>query len=242
MPWKCPVCGYENSDDALFCIKCGAQKPSEQTVVTPSPQPPAPTAPQPPSPTAPDQSVQPPSPPTPPPAPTAPSPDQSVQPPSPPTPPPPPTTPPVPPAPQPPSPPTSPPAPTTPPAPTLAQQQVVVPPPTPQPTARYYILFINTPYSGLINQKVPLSFDIFPSISIGRSPENVIIVPDPEVSRRHAVISLENGELYIEDLNSTNGTYIYDGKLFQPIKGKQKIEPNSIIKLGNQTIIKIIKE
>lgn len=218
MPWKCPVCGYENDDDALFCIKCGTQKPS---VTTQQPSQSAPTdvqqttVPQaPPTPVAPPQPTEAPPQPTvaqtgSPSNPPAPVPTQQVV-----------TQPPVP----------QPPAPTIPPA-----------PPTPT-SGKYYILFINTPYASLINQRVPLSFDIFPTISVGRSPENVIIVPDPEISRRHAIISLENGELYIEDLNSTNGTYVYDGKIFQPVKGKQKIEPNSIIKLGNQTMIKIIKE
>jgi pSer/pThr/pTyr-binding forkhead associated (FHA) protein len=224
MPWKCPVCGYENEDDALFCIKCGAQKPS-QTVISPQQTQPAP-APQQSTLQAPTSSA----PPQPTPQPTLPA-TQPTQPPSPQVP--------ATPEPQP-----TPQAPSTS-QPSLTQQATVAQAVVQQPvavTAKYYILFIQTPYSGLINQKVPLNFDIFPSISIGRSPENIIIVPDPEVSRRHAVISLENGELYIEDLNSTNGTYIYDGKLFQPIKGKQKIDANSIIKLGNQTIIKVVKE
>ncbi|QIW23687.1 FHA domain-containing protein [Sulfolobus sp. S-194] len=219
MPWKCPVCGYENTDDANFCIRCGAQKPTEvqstqPLQITQTPPPPPEQSPQQtPSPQveAQQQAV------TPPPPPPAdvnqapPSPQQAVSTPA-------------------------------------IQQQVVTPPPNqipPSPqqvTQKYYLLFIQTPYAGLINQKIPLSFDIFPSISVGRSPENVIIVPDPEVSRRHAVISLEGGELYIEDLNSTNGTYIYDGKLFQPVKGKQKISPNTIIKLGNQTIVKVVAE
>jgi len=225
MPWKCPVCGYENDDDALFCIKCGTQKPSMTTQQPPLPtqQPPQPTptdvqqtpvAQAPPTPVAPPQPTEAPSSPpvgqtTPPLNSPAPVPTQQVV-----------TQPPVP----------------QPPTPTVSPV-----PPTPT-SGKYYILFINTPYANLINQKVPLSFDIFPTISVGRSPENVIIIPDPEISRRHAIISLENGELYIEDLNSTNGTYVYDGKIFQPIKGKQKIDPNSIIKLGNQTMIKIIKE
>ena len=232
MPWKCPVCGYENPDDANFCLRCGAQKPAQPTVEplqqpvvaqqpdlqqqqTASTQPQQVTAQQQVPPQQPQQqvTVQ-----TTPPA-AQPQPDvtqgqpQSVQVVTPPP---------------------------TQPADQSVAQQVVTQPPTPQ--QKYYLLFIQTPYAGLINQKVPLNFDIFPSISIGRSPENVIIVPDPEVSRRHAVISLEGGELYIEDLNSTNGTYIYDGKLFQPVKGKQKIAPNSIIKLGNQTIVRIIAE
>ena len=243
MPWKCPVCGYENEDDALFCIKCGAQKPS-QTVVPPQPiqqaQPTPSVPPQTPEstpvqtqPTEPQQALPPAPQPTLPQAQTPPVPPQ-------------------PPTPQPVEPQQAqsaiqqpPPQPPQTYQPSIAQQAVTAQAVVQQPvaiTGKYYILFIQTPYSGLINQKVPLNFDIFPSISIGRSPENIIIVPDPEVSRRHAVISLENGELYIEDLNSTNGTYIYDGKLFQPIKGKQKIDANSIIKLGNQTIIKIVRE
>lgn len=108
--------------------------------------------------------------------------------------------------------------------------------------SKYYLLFINTPNPAFNKTKLPLDFDIFPSISIGRSPENVIVIPDPEVSRKHAIISFENNELYLEDLNSTNGTYIYDGKVFQPVKGKVKVQPNSIIKLGNNTVVRIVGE
>ena len=87
--------------------------------------------------------------------------------------------------------------------------------------------------------KLPLDFETFPSISIGRSPENVIVIPDPEVSRRHAILTLENNDLYLEDLNSTNGTYVYDGKMFQPVKGKTKLTLPAVVKLGNQTIVKL---
>jgi len=229
MPWKCPVCGYENPDDSNFCLRCGAQKPAQPTIEPmqqPAQQPDTNTqqqtqqqpeqvmASQQLATTAQAEQSQ-----VPPSTSQQPTPDQQAQP--------------------------------------IPQEQQVAqnPPPQvsqpvaqqivtqpPQPQQKYYLLFIQTPYAGLINQKVPLNFDIFPSISIGRSPENVIIVPDPEVSRRHATISLEGGELYIEDLNSTNGTYVYDGKLFQPVKGKQKITSNSIIKLGNQTIVKLVAE
>lgn len=102
--------------------------------------------------------------------------------------------------------------------------------------------FVQTPAHQLNNLKIPLDFETFPNISVGRSPENVIVVPDPEVSRRHAVLSLENGELYVEDLNSTNGTYVFDGRVFQPIRGKQKVNLPAVLKLGNQTIVKVSRE
>ena len=123
----------------------------------------------------------------------------------------------------------------------LKSVQIDAPPSLPQ--RKYYLQFIKTPYTNLIkNKKVPLNFDIVSSILIGRQQDNDIYVPDPRVSRRHAIISLEGEELYIEDLNTTFGTYLHDGKTFQPVKGKEKITSGSIIKLGKETIVKIISE
>jgi len=107
---------------------------------------------------------------------------------------------------------------------------------------KYYLLFVKTPFSSLMNRKVPLDFSIFPSATIGREQDNDIVALDPRVSRRHAVIYLEGGELYIEDLNTTYGTFVYDGKTFQQVKGKQKISPGSIIKLGKDTVLKLVNE
>ncbi|BDC19411.1 FHA domain-containing protein [Acidianus sp. HS-5] len=232
MTWKCPVCGYENSDDALFCIQCGTKKPEniqpETQQTTPEGQPTQNVE------TLPTQqsSVEQPTTQNMENSPSQQSPvDQSI------------------------------PQPTTLEQQTsdtttqAAQEQSQVTQPVSQPdqgmqqvlqtqptTGKYYIIFIATPVSALNKSKLPLDFDVFESVSIGRSPENVIVIPDPEISRRHAIISLENGKLYIEDLNSTNGTYMYDGKLFQPVKGKQEIIPGSIIKLGSNTMLKIVIE
>lgn len=43
--------------------------------------------------------------------------------------------------------------------------------------------------------------------SLGRSPENQVIVPDPRASRRHALIQRAGDRFWLEDLGSTNGTY-----------------------------------
>jgi len=54
-----------------------------------------------------------------------------------------------------------------------------------------------------------LSFNLKSStMTIGRVPGTDIVVPSPEVSREHARIVFENGRYYIEDLKSTNGTYL----------------------------------
>jgi pSer/pThr/pTyr-binding forkhead associated (FHA) protein len=44
-------------------------------------------------------------------------------------------------------------------------------------------------------------------ISLGRSHENQVVVPDPRASRRHALIQRADDRFWLEDLGSTNGTY-----------------------------------
>lgn len=45
-------------------------------------------------------------------------------------------------------------------------------------------------------------------IVIGRQPDADLVIPDELVSRRHARLAFEGEELVVEDLGSTNGTYL----------------------------------
>lgn len=45
-------------------------------------------------------------------------------------------------------------------------------------------------------------------ITVGRSDQNNIVINNPLVGRRHFQITCENGAVYVEDLNSTNGLYL----------------------------------
>jgi hypothetical protein len=53
-------------------------------------------------------------------------------------------------------------------------------------------------------------------VSIGRDIANDIVINDAEVSRKHARMTLEADRYKIEDLNSTNGTYIDGQRLIGP--------------------------
>ncbi len=53
-------------------------------------------------------------------------------------------------------------------------------------------------------------------VSIGRDISNDIVINDAEVSRNHARLILERDRYKIEDLNSTNGTYIDGQRLIGP--------------------------
>lgn len=55
-----------------------------------------------------------------------------------------------------------------------------------------------------------------PSIAIGRSPGNDIALTEANaISRYHITITLRNGDVYLEDLGSINGTYM-DGSRLEP--------------------------
>lgn len=81
------------------------------------------------------------------------------------------------------------------------------------------------------------SFHNKDSISLGRNQANTIVVNDPTVSSYHFKIIRENLEYYIEDLNSTNGTYL-NGKEIK----KEKLKNNDTITFSFYTInVKIIE-
>jgi ABC-type multidrug transport system ATPase subunit/pSer/pThr/pTyr-binding forkhead associated (FHA) protein len=44
--------------------------------------------------------------------------------------------------------------------------------------------------------------------SIGRTPDNDIHVPHPQVSSRHAALHFAGGQIFLEDKNSANGTFV----------------------------------
>ena len=66
--------------------------------------------------------------------------------------------------------------------------------------------------------------------TVGRSQENDIVVPDPNVSRRHARLSRADSGFVVEDLGSTNGTLL-DGA---PID-RERIESGDELTFGQAT-------
>lgn len=64
-------------------------------------------------------------------------------------------------------------------------------------------------------------------ISIGRTPENKIVVPHAQVSSRHAQIVQQNGQLFLEDLRSANGTFVRGQRIAPgqrvPIQSGEKV-------------------
>lgn len=62
----------------------------------------------------------------------------------------------------------------------------------------------------------------------GRSLENELQIPDPYVSSRHLRIYFEAGRVYVQDLNSRNGTLVNGKRLI----GTAALDPEDEIRLG----------
>ncbi|MEN6670020.1 FHA domain-containing protein [Psychrobacter sp. B38] len=58
-----------------------------------------------------------------------------------------------------------------------------------------------------------LSVTISDSLSIGRGSDNDVVLGSKQVSRNHAVLSVLDGQLYVKDLDSSNGTFINDERI-----------------------------
>lgn len=69
------------------------------------------------------------------------------------------------------------------------------------------------------------------AITIGRSDDNDIQIKDSTVSSQHAKIVTYYEASYIEDLGSTNGTFV-NGKRIQ----KHILNPGDVVSLGTHTL------
>ncbi len=70
-------------------------------------------------------------------------------------------------------------------------------------------------------------------IIIGRDTNNSIIINDPEVSRKHAKLTLQISTYTILDLGSTNGTFING----QRITASQELKPGDTVTLGENIVL-----
>ena len=66
------------------------------------------------------------------------------------------------------------------------------------------------------------------SNAIGRDAGNDIALPDEAASARHAKLDVEDGEWWIEDLGSTNGTLVNGVR----INRREKLRPGDEIAIG----------
>jgi FHA domain/TIR domain len=96
-----------------------------------------------------------------------------------------------------------------------------VPPPQPEPAGDVPLILVQEkPFPG---KEHPLE----DGLTLGRTDADVLL-PDPQVSRRHAVLHLGEDGPTIEDLGSTNGTFVND----EQVNGPRRLEVGDLVRLG----------
>ena len=81
---------------------------------------------------------------------------------------------------------------------------------------------------GVVIKEVQLTKD---RTSLGRRPYNDIVIDNLAVSGEHAVLQMSGSEVHLEDLNSTNGTYV-NGKAVK----KHALQNGDVVEVGKYKI------
>jgi hypothetical protein len=70
-------------------------------------------------------------------------------------------------------------------------------------------------------------------INVGRDSTNEIVINDAEISRRHARLTFQGGEYVLEDVGSTNGTFVNG----QRLTGPRVLKPGDVVSFGEQIMM-----
>lgn len=90
-------------------------------------------------------------------------------------------------------------------------------------------------YLKLINRidslpyKIKEHYSIEDHLSLGRNSDNDIFIKDPFISKNHFQIVEDEGEFYLEDFDSANGTYLNEDRIEDVVR----LQNGDIIKVGN---------
>ena len=70
-------------------------------------------------------------------------------------------------------------------------------------------------------------------ITIGRDSNNGVVINDSEISRKHARLTFQGGKYVLDDLGSTNGTFVNGQRLVGPVV----LKAGDVVSLGEQIVL-----
>lgn len=80
--------------------------------------------------------------------------------------------------------------------------------------------------------RVLKEYAVGPSMTIGRLPDNTVVIDNPAVSAHHARVFREGDDVVLEDLRSTNGTFVNDRHVY-----RQSLRNGDVVLVGKHKLI-----
>ncbi len=71
-------------------------------------------------------------------------------------------------------------------------------------------------------------FQLLATTTVGRGPDNTIVIPDGFVSTTHAVLTHRDDGWWVSDVGSRNGTWVNDKR----VDGEVSLQNGAILTLG----------
>jgi len=81
------------------------------------------------------------------------------------------------------------------------------------------------------DDKIVKRYPLGPIVTIGRLPDNAVVIDNPAVSGHHACLSLDGSSFILEDLDSTNGTFVNERQIT-----RHTLRNGDVIRIGKHAL------
>jgi pSer/pThr/pTyr-binding forkhead associated (FHA) protein len=89
-------------------------------------------------------------------------------------------------------------------------------------------------FNAAVIKEIPFDKE---SLSVGRKPDNDIVVDNPAVSGHHCRITKQGGTYFVEDLESTNGTFVNEKRI-----KKSGLHDNDVVGVAKHALVFVADE
>jgi pSer/pThr/pTyr-binding forkhead associated (FHA) protein len=84
-------------------------------------------------------------------------------------------------------------------------------------------------FNAAVIKEIPLDAE---AVTVGRKPDNTVVIDNPAISGHHCRISLQGGVYVIEDLDSTNGTFVNEKRI-----KKSGLHDNDVVGIAKHALV-----
>src|ERR1035437_591709 len=84
-------------------------------------------------------------------------------------------------------------------------------------------------FNAAVIKEIPFDRD---SLAVGRKADNDIVIDNPAISGHHCRISVQGGTYFVEDLDSTNGTFVNEKRI-----KKSGLHHNDVVGVAKHALV-----